>query len=78
MSSDPNSYTAGIGDRMRRRRWHLMWNISNVLERLEPTVDEETYNRWEEGTEPIPVNMLPAIAKALELKKVGSFLPFEF
>ena len=78
MTSDEKSYTAGIGDRMRRRRWHLMWNIGDVLERLESPVDEATYDRWEEGTEPIPVNMLPAIAKALEVKKVASLLPFEF
>lgn len=54
-----------------------MWNIADVLERLEPLVDEATYTRWEEGTELITVNMLPAIAKALELTKVAKILPFE-
>ena len=78
MTSDENSYTAGIGERMRRRRWHLMWNIRDVLERLDPPVDEETYDRWEDGPEPIPINMLPAIAKALGVKRVASLLPFEF
>ena len=77
MTDDQPSYTARIGDRMRRRRWHRMWNISDVLERLEPPVDEATYTRWEDGTEPIPVNMPPPIHKALELTKVGKILPFE-
>ena len=50
-------------------------NIADVLPRLTTPVDEATYARWEDGTEPIPVNMLPELARALEFKSIKQLIP---
>ena len=69
------SYSARIGDRIRRRRWHRKWNIEDVLPRLTTPIDEATYSRWENGTEPIPVDVLPELVRALEFASIKVMMP---
>ena len=75
MPNDQPTYSAKIGERIQRRRWHRKWNIADVLPRLKTPVDESTYDRWERGLEDIPVNMLPELAAALEFKTIKIMMP---
>lgn len=69
------SYSSRIGERIRNRRWHRNWNIADILPRLTTPIDQATYDRWERGTEDIPVDMLPELARALKFATIKVMMP---
>ncbi|MCA9122189.1 MAG: hypothetical protein H6822_21080 [Planctomycetaceae bacterium] len=69
------TYSELLGEKIRFRRWRNRWNIADVVSRMSTPVDEATYAAWEAGTENIPIDMLPELAKALGYKSMKQLLP---
>lgn len=63
-AEDLSTYSGRLGKRMRKRREDLAMSVKEFADALD--VQIPTVYHWESGRNPVPMDSLPAIAKALK------------